>query len=325
MPDAACDFAGSFEIVPRFARIVAQYYFQKSQKLEFMDFKYDVTFSFAGEDRNFVEQVASFLKKNDIKVFYDRFEETALWGKDLGVHFEYIYRKSAKYCVVFISKHYKEKLWTRYEVKNALSRAIENDEGYILPARFDDTEIDGIRPTIGYLDLRKLNPQEFGKLIVAKIKNETSNESVAQELISDNLDILLSLNHAFAISALQGFSGKSWMSLSVTIINKFREKRYFREPYFKLNKEVEGETKIFKFLDRTNIIKNIKFPITLEFGEEYSISYDIPDDFAEKFKITLNNNFSVIAVVSTTIGENFYSNEVEIDNIINNMFLFGKE
>ncbi len=290
-----------------------------------MDFKYDVTFSFAGEDRNFVEQVASFLKKNDIKVFYDRFEETALWGKDLGVHFEYIYRKSAKYCVVFISKHYKEKLWTRYEVKNALSRAIENDEGYILPARFDDTEIDGIRPTIGYLDLRKLNPQEFGKLIVAKIKNETSNESVAQELISDNLDILLSLNHAFAISALQGFSGKSWMSLSVTIINKFREKRYFREPYFKLNKEVEGETKIFKFLDRTNIIKNIKFPITLEFGEEYSISYDIPDDFAEKFKITLNNNFSVIAVVSTTIGENFYSNEVEIDNIINNMFLFGKE
>jgi hypothetical protein len=27
------------------------------------------------------------------------------------------------------------------------------------PARFDDTELEGLRPTVGYLDLRKIAPE----------------------------------------------------------------------------------------------------------------------------------------------------------------------
>ena len=46
-------------------------------------FIYDVALSFAGEDRKYVEEVASFLKKNKIAVFYDYFEEENLWGKNL--------------------------------------------------------------------------------------------------------------------------------------------------------------------------------------------------------------------------------------------------
>jgi hypothetical protein len=60
-----------------------------------MKYKYDITLSFAGEDREYVEKVATLLKENNIKIFYDKFEEAELWGKDLGLHFDTVYRKSA--------------------------------------------------------------------------------------------------------------------------------------------------------------------------------------------------------------------------------------
>jgi hypothetical protein len=38
-----------------------------------------------------------------------------------------------------------------------------------LPARFDDTEIPGILPTIGYVDLNEFTPEKFAELIKMKI------------------------------------------------------------------------------------------------------------------------------------------------------------
>ena len=49
-------------------------------------FDYDVALSFAGEDREYVEDVATFLKDVGIKVFYDKFEADNLWGKNLYDH-----------------------------------------------------------------------------------------------------------------------------------------------------------------------------------------------------------------------------------------------
>ena len=38
-------------------------------------YKYDVALSFAGADREYVEDVATFLKSFGVKVFYDKFEQ----------------------------------------------------------------------------------------------------------------------------------------------------------------------------------------------------------------------------------------------------------
>jgi len=130
---------------------------------------YDVVFSFAGEDREYVEQVARYLRSKDVKVFYDRFEEVSLWGKDLAEHFDSVYRRSGKYCVIFISEYYAEKMWTRHERRSALGRALKEREEYILPARFDATELPGILPTVGYISLSDKSPIEFGKLILEKL------------------------------------------------------------------------------------------------------------------------------------------------------------
>ena len=142
-----------------------------------MEYEYDVALSFAGEERDYVEKVAEFLSEYEVKFFYDDYDEIDLWGKDLYAHLDEIYRKKAKYCVMFLSQHYAAKAWPNHERASAQARALAQKEEYILPARFDDTEVPGIRPTVKYIDLRNKTPREFADIILSKLGNkETLNE-----------------------------------------------------------------------------------------------------------------------------------------------------
>lgn len=131
--------------------------------------KYDVVLSYAGEDRVYVEEVASALKASDVRVFYDRYEEASLWGKDLVEHFDSVYRNDGRYCLMFISKAYAEKMWTRHERRSALARGLESKREYVLPARFDDAKVEGLRPTTAYIDLRRVAPDELTRLVLQKL------------------------------------------------------------------------------------------------------------------------------------------------------------
>ena len=137
--------------------------------MQIPEYAYDVCFSFAGEDRNYVEAVANHLTRAGVRVFYDRHERIETWGKDLYQFFSDVYRKHARYCMVFISAAYAAKLWTRHELRSAQARAFEENREYILPARFDDTEIPGVLPTVAYLDISNMPPGEFAEQIREKI------------------------------------------------------------------------------------------------------------------------------------------------------------
>lgn len=119
-------------------------------------FEFDVCLSFAGEDRPYVDSVAQELRSKGVRVFYDEYERTRLWGKDLFQHLDDVYQNAARYCVLFASKHYAEKIWTNHELQSAQARALRENREYILPARFDDTKIPGLRGTVGHIDLKKI-------------------------------------------------------------------------------------------------------------------------------------------------------------------------
>jgi len=136
------------------------------------DKKYDVALSFAGEDRDYVEEVADHLKTRNISVFYDNFETADLWGKNLYTHLSDLYRNQAKYTVMFISEHYNKKVWCNHEREAAQSRAIEENEEYILPARFDDTQVPGVLKTTGFVDLRNHSPVELAVLLCEKLGHD---------------------------------------------------------------------------------------------------------------------------------------------------------
>ena len=133
------------------------------------NYKYDVVLSFAGEDREYVQKVAECLKSKGVEVFYDKYEESVLWGKDLYTHLDNFYRNEAKFCLMFLSENYAKKLWTRHERESAQARAFRENEEYILPIKLDDTEIPGIRPTIGYLDGRAQSPEDICKATLSKL------------------------------------------------------------------------------------------------------------------------------------------------------------
>ena len=131
--------------------------------------KYDVALSFAGEDRTHAEALASFLRSKDVKVFYDAYEKATLWGKDLYVHLHKVYSEDATYCVLFVSKHYAEKLWTSHERQAAQERAFKERGGeYILPVRIDGTSVPGLPTTVGYLDIKE-GIEEIGQMVLTKL------------------------------------------------------------------------------------------------------------------------------------------------------------
>jgi hypothetical protein len=143
---------------------------RSSKKKPITKHSYDVALSFAGENREYVERVATILRDKGVSVFYDRFEEVDLWGKNLADHFAEVYAKRSRFIVMFVSEHYAAKPWTNHERKHAQDRALQKQEDVILPVRFDDTEVPGLPSTIGYLDIRTMTPEDLAERIIKKLE-----------------------------------------------------------------------------------------------------------------------------------------------------------
>lgn len=149
--------------------------------------EFEIALSFAGEERVYVDQVANLLRDSGVKVFYDQFEEASLWGKNLYDYLSDIYQNKALYTIMFISEHYARKLWTNHERQAMQARAFQEHQEYILPARFDDTPIPGVLPTVWYISLAKRTPQEFVAVVQKKLANSgrtIPSESVRRAMFS---------------------------------------------------------------------------------------------------------------------------------------------
>jgi hypothetical protein len=169
-------------------------------------YTYEVAVSFAGEQRNYVEKVVECLKSKGISYFYDgeQDSEIDMWGKNLIEHFHSVFSKKSRFCVMFISSNYAEKQWTRFERRVALERAMKQDEEYVLPVRFDDTELPGLLGTTKYLDLRQISPTELADRIESKLKSllkrspairgvEQNTNSLTEEWLGEVSAILIPL------------------------------------------------------------------------------------------------------------------------------------
>ena len=156
--------------------------------------KYDVALSFAGEDRQHAKALSDLLKAGGYWFFYDENELAQLWGKNLYDYLSSVYKDRARYCVMFLSQHYERKLWTNHERQMAQARAFQENREYILPVRLDDTEIPGIPPTVGYLDLRMMTIEEVYEVLVKKLADtisQTTETNLATTAKSDAHEFVL--------------------------------------------------------------------------------------------------------------------------------------
>ena len=110
------------------------------------------------------------LEDKKVKVFYYENEQTDLWGENLYDELDDIYRNRSQYVVMFISQHYANKMWTNHERQSAFDRAIGEKKAYVLPARFDKSELKGLRSTIAHIDLENITPKDFAQMIIKKLR-----------------------------------------------------------------------------------------------------------------------------------------------------------
>jgi TIR domain len=131
---------------------------------------FDVAISVAGADKQHALQLAEQLRAAGFAVFYYEFYPEYLWGKNLAITFDEIFRKRSRYCVMFISKEYRDRVWTSHEMRSAQARAVEEKgKEYILPIRIDDTELDGLLPTISYVPIA-MGVERIGNLLIQKLQ-----------------------------------------------------------------------------------------------------------------------------------------------------------
>jgi len=171
------------------------------------DFVYDIAFSYASEQSKYVSEVYRILKgEYNVKVFYDKAIETQIdmWGNNLGEMLQKVYEKQSKWCLLFISKDYKDSVWARHEIRSALARAIKEKEIYLLPARFDDTEIEGIPSTTVYLNLSNMTPEVFSEYVLGKLRIPLKQRSIS--LPSLDLHITSGSDKGSEISAIKTLS-----------------------------------------------------------------------------------------------------------------------
>src|SRR4051812_7884999 len=96
--------------------------------------RYTVPLSFAGSERAFAESVAHALLANGITVFYDKFEQQELWGKDLFVTLRQVYTRECRYVVMLLSDNYLSRMWTSFERQQIIERlATEHGQDNVLP------------------------------------------------------------------------------------------------------------------------------------------------------------------------------------------------
>jgi len=132
-------------------------------------FSYDVAISFAGEQRPEAQAIAAHLQVAGFKVFYDGYEQATLWGKDLYQYLSEIYKDKARYCLMLVSAAYAAKVWPSHERQSAQARALSQKVEYILPVRFDETEIPGLLSTAAYLRFEEHGVEGVCALVVEKL------------------------------------------------------------------------------------------------------------------------------------------------------------
>src|SRR5262249_43712122 len=93
----------------------------RSSSTSTASFEYDVCISFAGSDRAVAEEIATRLSTNGMgrKVFYDDSEKVSLWGEELFQYLYEVYSQRCKFCLILFSHAYRQRAWTRHELRAA--------------------------------------------------------------------------------------------------------------------------------------------------------------------------------------------------------------
>jgi hypothetical protein len=152
--------------------------------------RFAIAFSFPGEHRDFVEQVAIALlpdfggEKGKARIFYDVWHESEIIGYNSNRKLQNIYGTECDLIVPFYCQEYLDKNWCGVELRAIEQLLFEHQYERVLPFRFDMVSIPSSFKTDVFPVVSKRNPEDIAKLIFRRYSEvaATDKSRITQEL-----------------------------------------------------------------------------------------------------------------------------------------------
>ncbi len=135
------------------------------------DKRFRIAFSFAGEKRDFVAEVAAILAKQfgEEKILYDKFHEAEFAIFNLGIRLPKLYREASDLIVVVLSPAYDQKQWTGWEWTAIYSHLTKSGGDNVMLTRFEFAQVDGLFDAAAFVELDRKTPEQAADLILERL------------------------------------------------------------------------------------------------------------------------------------------------------------
>jgi hypothetical protein len=152
--------------------------------------RFRIAFSFAGEKRDFVLNVATILAQlfGEDAILYDKFHKAEFSRSDLAFYLTDLYKKNADLIVVVFSLDYEKKEWCGLEWNAIYSLLKARDACDVMLTRFDRVEAKHLFDLAGYLDLDDQTPESTATHILERL---AINEGFQKKYYSHQLDKII--------------------------------------------------------------------------------------------------------------------------------------
>lgn len=123
--------------------------------------RFRVAFSFAGEKRDFVAQVAAILAAcfGEATILYDKYHEAEFGRDDLGFYLPDLYHDESDLVVAVFSPDYEHKEWCGLEWRAIFDLVKKRRNEEVMLCRFGRATGKGLYSTAGFVDLDDKTPE----------------------------------------------------------------------------------------------------------------------------------------------------------------------
>jgi hypothetical protein len=173
---------------------------------------YDVVISYAGEDRERAVALVGALQQQNIHVFYDQQAIDRLAGESLPEKLRDIYENQGRYCILLLSEHYKQKLWTMQELKAAADR-LARTPAYLIPILLDESQVPKELSNIAYLQWKTHDADKITDVLLKKLNRAYRWHELTIRTSNDDTEV--TWKSTFTDIAWIGNEG--WLSIAISV------------------------------------------------------------------------------------------------------------
>ncbi|MGH9601307.1 MAG: tetratricopeptide repeat protein [Terriglobales bacterium] len=147
--------------------------------------RFRIAFSFAGEKRDFVAQVATILatRFGEAAILYDKYLEAEFARYDLGIYLPKLYRDQSDLVVAVLCSDYNRKQWTGWEWMAIQAQLTKEEGNSIMLTRFGYAQVDGLFEAAAFVELDHKTPEQAADLILERL---ALNEGLSKEHYKTN-------------------------------------------------------------------------------------------------------------------------------------------